>query len=229
MKIKNEQGEEVEVFTADEVSEKITSSVTEALNKYKEENPGSGEEITAIKTQVETLQTKLTDAEALLKAAENDPAKKAQVNRLREERDKAKSDFDSVVQKTEETINQKFDALTADLTSEYKGDILKSLSKGDSDLSKKIEFEFDRYRPGENSRVAIKERLERAYILATGEAVAPGMFDNGVASGGSGAGAGAANGKEVGKPSDNALALAKQLGIKPEEVEKHLQKKANNK
>ena len=213
MKIKNDKGEEIEVFTAEEMTAK-TKEVAEqaaakALEEFKAANPDKSKEL-------EETSQKLKDAEELLRKAEEEGGNKGQIERLRKERDDAKKAADEA----KSTVEKKFEEFRNEMLGETKTEMLDNLSGGDKELRKKIEYEFDHYRPSENTKAAIKERMEKAYQLATGNKAAPGILD-----GRTGAGA---RGDEGGyKPpekkelSNNQKAIGRVLGITDKDRENY--------
>ena len=100
MKIKNEKGEEIEVFTAEETAERIKDAETKAaeaaVNQYKEQNPDKADEVDKLKNDLADAQKRLDEAEK----GDN----KGQVERLRKERDEALSKVDTVVKDMKEKI-----------------------------------------------------------------------------------------------------------------------------
>lgn len=183
MKIKNDKGEEIEVFTAEEVAarEKTASeqAATKAVEEFKAQNPDKSQEL-------EELKTKLADAEDLLKKAEEDGKSSGQIERLRKERDDAKK----AAEEAQKGMDKKFEDFRKEIVGDTKKEMLDALSKGDAELRKKIEFEFDNYRPTATSKTDVKERMEKAFQLATGNKPTPGILDGRTGGGDRGDGGG---------------------------------------
>ena len=210
MKIQHE-GAEIEVFTSEEMEAQITANSEAVKTQVSTEFTVKYKDYDDFKTKSGELETKLAETEDLLKSAENDPAKKAQIERLRGERDDAKAAAEIL----SNAVGTQIDELRSEFMGDYKGELLGQVAGTDEDLKKKISLEFDRYRPTDNKREDVKVRMERAYVLATGQAPAPGLFDGGVMSGGAGAGE---------KPKDttsqtpeSAIALGKRMNISEED------------
>lgn len=216
MKIKTENGEEVEVYTAEEFDAKlkeatdgISKSVTEGFEAMK----------TGMTELRESTEKSITEAQAVINqrgqgdgdgqgagaGAEGTqtPDVSAEIQKVRDEGKKEIDDFKKSM--TEDARKEAFDLYTKDLSDEDK---------------KKVEAEFDNYRPDDWTKTAITERMQTAVKLATGnDAKAPSALDN---VGGEPSGAGAPNvqtpdaSKEF---SDDQKDLAAKMGIKPEELE----------
>lgn len=212
MKI-NHDGKEIEVFTSEEVEAKTKeaatqaaeSAKTEAIEAYKKENPDLSSELTDLKT-------KLTEAEKLLKEKggddDDEDSKDPQVQRLRQERDDAKKALEDFQTDVEKKIDEKLGALAGETKDEW----LEKLSGGDVELRKKIEFEFDNYRTGANSKKDIAERMEKAVQLATGEKAEPGIFDFG-GTGGGDRGTHEGSDPDTEEYNDNERSIGRVLGV----------------
>ncbi len=223
MIIKNDKGEDVEVFTSEEVKQKEEAAAKTAAEKavedFKTQNPDKSQELTDLKDKVADLEAKLQEAE------EGDGTDKdAQVKRLREERDAAKGDL----KKAQEDWDSKFENFKKEMVGDIKSEILDKLSRGDAELRKKIELEFDNYRPNDNSKKGIADRMEKAYQLATGNKPSPNILDN--ISGGGDRGTGGGYKPETKKQwSSNEKAIGNVLGISDKDREMYEQYKAQNK
>lgn len=225
-------GKDVEMFTAEEVAatkkevedaatktkeeaeksskELLEKAGTEAVEAYKKENPDQ-------KEALEKAEKDLKDVQASLEAKSGDDDDE-QKKRLIKERDEAK-----------ETLKTELTELGKQIT-DLKGQSAKDIKEvelakfTDAEERKKVEFEFDRYRPEDNARADIIERVAKAAEIAGVQASAnPGALDN--AGGGAGQ-RGDLSLAEKGKPSEQSKEIAKALGVKPEELEKKAAEKA---
>ena len=231
MIIKDATGKEVEVFTQQEVDEKtkavgeeskktteeaVKKASDEAIETYKKDHPDQTKDF-------EDLKTKLTEAEDKLKEVDSggDDDDDGQKKRLREQRDKAMTKLGDAMEKMGSEITE----LKTSIVGDTKGELLSALAGDDDELKKKIEFEFDHYRVEDTSKLAIKERLEKAFQLATGDAPKPGIFDGAVTGSGSQKGDGNEDETE-GVMTENAKAIGKKLGITDEQVKAYEERKA---
>lgn len=189
-------GEEVEVemYTPEELEQAKKDAEQAALDKAKGE---TGD-----------LQKKLDDATRALQEAENDPNKKGQVERLRKERD----DANKALEDYKSDTNKRLDKMEQDRVDELKTEWLDRLSGKDADLRKKIELEFDEYKPSDKSKKGIEERMTKAFTLATGTKPTPNLLDGNTSGGDRGAG-GSHQAPSNNEPTENAKKIGKQLGI----------------
>lgn len=156
-------GNEIEVFTEAEVKAREEA----ATNAKAADAARLADEKAALERQIEDLK------------ASGTLDKDEQVKRLRskiEEKEKSINDLsakvDSFVKASEEEKKKSFE--------NSKKAALDSMAGGDADLRKRIEFEFENYRAHDTTPEGIKERLEKAYVLAGGQGRAtPGALDTG--------------------------------------------------
>lgn len=218
MKIKDDKGQEIEVFTAAELEQKTKEASTQAAQKaiedYKAQNPDKSGE-------VEKLKADLASKEEALKAAEAS-GNQGQIERLRKERDEAKS----LAEKATSDFNTKFEAFKKEVIGDVEKDLLTQYSKGNKELSDKIKFEFDNYRPGATSKKDIQDRMAVAYKLVTGKQ-APSVFDH--IGGGAGDrgnfGGGGGDQKKEWKP--NEIAIGNVLGVSDKDREAYIKFKGD--
>ncbi len=215
MKIKNENGEEIEVYTSAEVEERTKAAAEEAkgkaLEEYKAQNPDKGEEVEKLKNILTETEKKLQEA---LDAGGDE--KNPQIIRLRQERDEAKKNAESAVKGLEVKLEQ----FRKEYIGDAKTDWLNKLSNGNEDLKKKIEYHFDNYRSSAVTKKDIEERMTVAYQLATGNKPTPGFLDGKTSGGDRGLGgyAGAGATKEL---TPNQKAIGAVLGITDKDRENY--------
>ncbi len=213
MIIKDVDGKEIEVFTADDVAARETTAREaagkQAVEDYKKNNPDKSGEVTKLQTDLDEANRKLKDAE--------DAGDKGsgQVERLRRERDEAQNKLNTQVSDLSKRID--------DLIGDTKGELLNKLAGADVELRKKLELEFDNYRPGANSKTDIIERVQKAYQLVTGNKPTPGMLDNLSGAGQRGDGSAHIINNEHQKKefNPNEVAIGNMLGITEEDRKKH--------
>ena len=228
MKIKDptDPTKEIEVFTADEVAEKIrvdaaraaTEASNAAIEQYKRENPDKSGELEKMKTDLAEATAKL---ETAMGYEDGSPERKAQIDRLRKERD------DQTM-----LLNTKIAELTTQITSiqnnqtqTAKAALLDRFAGKDVEARKKVELEFDRYRPNETTPEAMVERMEKAaQISGVATPEGPGAMDGGF--GGDGRGDGNYGGNGIKKPTDNSVSIGKALGVTEQELATHIEQKA---
>lgn len=214
MKVTHE-GKEIEVFTPEEVATREQAASAKAVEDFKAANPDKTEEINGLKN-------KLVEAEDLLKKAEEDGGNKGQIERLRKERDDAKKAAEGAQVDFDKKFSEKFESLRTEMFGDTKKEILDALSGGDAEKRKKIEFEFDKYRTGDNTPAQIKERMAVAFQIVTGEKPTPSILDGRTGAGDRGGGGG--TGGEAGKAKEvtpNQKAIGTVLGITDKDRENH--------
>ena len=172
MIIKNDKGEDIEVFTNEDLAQRVQTETeaarAKAVEEYKAANPDKSKEL-------EDLQKKIADAEADLKAAtESGGGRPEQVERLRKDRDEARK----AAAEAAAEVDKKLSEYKNETVRETREEALDRFSKGDVSLRKKLEVEFDNYKPGLNSKKEIEERMSVAYRLVTNNMPAPSIMNN---------------------------------------------------
>lgn len=205
MFIKDENGNEIEVFTKED-AENMAKSHAEQVQKNLEEQFNKKE--AELKSSVTLAEEKLLQTEKDLEAAiASGGGNTAQIERLRKERDEAKTGLGSLQTQFEQQIKSIRDEVFGD----YKTEILKKYANGDKDLENKMLVEFNNYKPGETSKAAIEERMAKAYQLVSGDKKSPSVFSSvGGMSGSFNSGSYTQN---TNKTTENEVKIGSLLGI----------------
>lgn len=214
MLIKNDKNEDIEVFTAAEVDVKTKEIAEKAVEDFKSSNPDKSQELAQ---QLEDLKDRLADKEIELQTALNDDGdgkNKAQIDRLRKERDEAKK----LAQDAMKGIDSKIEEFRKEIVGDTKSQYLEKLAGGDVELRKKIEFHFDNYRPSAVSKKDIEERMAVAMQLVTGEKPKPNFLDGRISAGDRGDGGGY-NPPQQKELNQNQKAIGVVLGINDKDRE----------
>jgi len=212
MIIQNEAGEDVEVFTQDDLNRSVSAELAKAMDDYKVSNPD-------MSVELEDLKIKLAGAENDL--AEASTGNPQQVERLRKERDEAKTTLRSSL----ETINKRLDDVQNQGTTTLKNSLLDQVSNGDKKVRDRIEFEFDRYNSGAKSDKDIHDRMAIAASIVVGSKSTPNVMSGGF--GGSMRGNSNFNsGSTATTFNDSEKAIGSQMGITEADREAYLKAKA---
>lgn len=220
-------GKEIEVFTAEDLNKKIEDAKsehnksmqealekakTEAIDEFKKNNPDKSAEVEKLQKDLKTAQ------DALDSAGEGDSE---QVKRLRRERDEAQEALKTQIG----DLTKQFGEIRNTIVGNVKEDLLKKFAGDDKDKRAKIERFYDDFKGEAVTKEQITERMAHAVTLATGTQPAPGFMDG--ASGAGARGDGNSAPKPGSEPTENELALGKQLGITPEIRAKYSPKTTN--
>lgn len=206
LKLKNSEGKEIEVATQEEIDALVSAGKTEVEDKYKKEVKERDEKLSTLESDLETAK------EALDKASEGtkDWAEtrkqikglEGQVKTLAKERDEAKEEFSKEIRSVR--------------TSLFEGQVgswMDSLSNGDVEVKKKIQFHYNRLKGEIKEEKEAQEVMKDAYLLATGKQ-APNMFN--VARGFTG------EAPRTREPASGEVSdLGKKFGISDEDITKY--------
>ena len=203
MLIKNNEGEDVEVFTSEEVEEKTK----EILDGYKSE---SDIKIQELIDQQNELKTKLEEAESNKNDNKDENIKKMR-NALNS-KEKEMEDF-------KKQISEEISTIKSGTITEIKTEIFDSLTK-DVEIKKKMEFFNDQFKDTPKTKAEMVERAKQVYTLATGSLPKQGIFDNGIISGGAGSGNNNWQQNREGE-STESKEQRKLLGISDEDAKKY--------
>ena len=194
--IKGDNGEEIEVFSQDEMD----TQSSEAVEKYQEENPND-----------ETLKTSLEEKETLLKEKEEELEKEkgkeknfAELRKKAQEKGIELDEKDEEFEKLRQETKGEIDTLRNELTFGKRAEAINKLTD-DEEEKKKIKFHLDRLSKSDDDQETFKSNLQDAYFLATKQETPTGDFI-------SSAGAGNVKTKKEGL-SENAEALAKRFNM----------------
>jgi len=201
-KFYDENGNEVEGFTKEELEAKQK----EVIDEYAKKNPDKSKELEEANTKLEEASNKLKEYEEA--GGGNDAQKKRLIQQ--------KKDAENSLENLNADFTKQINEMKEGFVSGAKMKMIEKMSKGDPELKKKIEFEYDQYNEGKTApanEVEVQHRLEKAFLLATGKQVTPNFMD-GVTSGSSrGEGQHGAGRESAGEESDNAKAMRKAFGI----------------
>lgn len=199
MKVKNEKGEEIEVFTEEEVKAREAAAAA-AAGSSSPELKKANEDKAAIQKELEELRA----------SGGGGDNHEQQVKRLKDRLDQKDKDIAD--------LNKKFDDQAKAGVEKVVNGGLKDLARGDSELEKRLRYEFENYRPHDTSDAGIKERLEKANMIVRGSMPKPGFMDGGSGAGTRGAGGGPTGGGQQALEGNAAL-IGGVLGVKAEDLE----------
>jgi len=152
-KTTNERGEEVDVYTTEELEEKKN----EAVEEYKQANPSDPD--------VQKLQDELKQkTEELGKLKDKDH----NFSQLRQTKEKLETDIEKLNKSIDEKIGIAKKEVLEGMVKEHYTETLKSLSGDDKELSDKIEFHYKRLADVGTTKEEINKKLNDAFVLATG-------------------------------------------------------------
>jgi chromosome segregation ATPase len=223
---KDEQGNTVEAFTAQEVEAKLAEAKVgfekeseQAITRLKEEHDKKVQEsqgaVDSLKQEMEDLQSKLENINE--KPEEHGGAQSENFKTL-------KSGFEKALKEKEEKINSLVDGLdklSRARVNDQKDTLIKELSKNDAELKKKIDFHYSdtlKSMP-ENTIDEINARITAAYKLSYDGDRGPSALDIALG-GGAGKSTFVAQGGQV-EFSDGEKQIGNKLGITEEDRQKY--------
>lgn len=153
MKVKLEDGTEIDAFTAEEVEAQKQA----ALEEFKTQNPDKTEEADA-------LQAELVKANEALKKLQD---KDLNFGNLRAQKETAEKKIDDLVKQIDDKIGAAKKEVLEGVLQDHYADILKSLSGDDEELKKKVEFQYKRLNDPTGTKDQVTKKLTDAWALAT--------------------------------------------------------------
>jgi hypothetical protein len=203
--IKDADGKEIEVFTAEEVAAREAA----ALELYQKDHPDQSAALAAAETAKAAAEKSLADA-----LAAGGDTKDENIKNLRIAVKTANDNTEKV--KTEMTAA--IDALKAAPTKEYESELVARLGGTDKDLKEKIEIRYKELAGmPSGTKAEVRARMEAAYQLAAGKPAAT-ILDGGVTSAGSRGDGGMPQAGT--QENDNSKAMRNVLGISDEAAKK---------
>lgn len=199
--IKNEAGEDVEVFSTEE----LEAQKQEAIEAYKAENPDKTDDLTA-------LQEELQKKEEELKGLKD---KDVNFSKFKSQKDK---EIETIKKEIDEKIVSVKKEVMEGVMKDHYNDTLKVLAGGDEEAKKKIEFHFKRLGDVAGTKEEITNKLKDAYILANKPADIDALNTSVISSGG----VGRINVKvSETKLTPEEKELGKKLGLSDEDYKKY--------
>jgi uncharacterized protein YdcH (DUF465 family) len=153
-KVLNEKGEEIEVYTAEE----LEAERNKAIDDYKQANPGDPD--------IEKLQNEIQAKTEELEKLKN---KDYNFSQLRETKERLEGQIADLTKSIDEKIGVAKKEVVEGVMKGYYNEKLKDLSGGNKELSDKIEFHYKRLTDPGTTKEEINKKLNDALILATGE------------------------------------------------------------
>lgn len=144
--IQNEQGEDVEVFTAEE----LEAQKTAAIEEFKTANPDKGEELTKLQEELEKLK-----------------AKDLNFGNLREQKEAAEKKVADLLAEVDEKIGVAKKEVLESVLKDHYNETLKGLTGDDAELQKKIELQYNRLTDPASTKEEVARKLRDAWVLAT--------------------------------------------------------------
>jgi hypothetical protein len=210
----NEQGQTVEAFTPEEVEQKLNEAREMAIE---ETNKLRQEEVDDLSLQMESKDRELEQAKQELEVEKSKDKNLAGQGRIIRDKEKKIDELEINYKKLEEKLDQRINDVEAKSREKMVNSMINELSGNDKDMTNKIKFYFDSFKGEPADDNEIQQRIQNAYVLATGAKPTSPL---------SGAVLSSAGGMPVinstgEKLSDDAKDLAHKMGLSDQELKKH--------
>lgn len=191
--IKNEQGEDIEVFTSEELEAQKEETRTEVLDKYKEENPDKTEEMENLQTELGEANAKIDEAneqiENLGKKDYNfgkarDEAKENASKQIEVAESKIKELQGTMDDKIKTQIGAAKEELQENFLQDHYNDLLQSAAEGDEEKRKKIELNYKRLNDPAGTKEQMSVRMATATLMSSDAPITDVLNTSVISSGG---------------------------------------------
>ena len=152
-KIIEENGEEIEVFTAEELEQQKQ----EAIEEYKMENPDKSDELTALQEEIARKEEELDKMKG----------KDLNFSNLRKQKEEAEKKVADILAGVDDKINKAKSEVFEGVMKDHYNETIRALSGEDEEVLKKIEYHYKRLSDSATTKQEITNKLRDAYILAT--------------------------------------------------------------
>jgi hypothetical protein len=159
-KITNEDGEEIDVFTAEE----LEAQKTKAIEEFKTNNPNKTEELVKAQEELEKLK-----------------GKDLNFANLRKQKEDAEKKVEDILKGVDEKISTVKKEVLEGVMKDHYNETLNSLSGGDKETADKIELQYKRLVGTPATKDELAKMLQDASLLATGgqnKGVSSGVFSS---------------------------------------------------
>lgn len=202
------------VFTQEELDAKLSEERTKAIE---DANADRQEEIDKLNEQITTKEKELETAkEELTKEKDKDKNLGGQ-RKIIEAKEKEVEDLKTKVSEIEKITGEKITKIEGEIKDRTISQMIEVLAPGDKDLADKIKFHYDNFKGEPKDLKEIQQRIENAYVLATGGRPQNPLTGEVISSSG-GVGPKPSGG---GKVSEEVMDVAKKMGITEQEMKKH--------
>ncbi len=216
--VEEEKIEEKEYFTTDDGGEYVKAEgvitqekLDEKLEEFKSEKIKEAEGVTEThKEELKKLTDKITELE---EDDGGDPKKKDNLVRLRKKAEAA----EEILKKVDEKYKGELDGIKKEIKDGKIDSAIKRIVGDDTELQDKVKLHYDNFKGEPKDAKEVKERIENAYILATGSKPVSSLSSDVI-----GTGKGGFPRTEIkGKISEDGASVAEKLGISKEDLKKH--------
>lgn len=150
-----QNGEQVEVFTQEELDKKVN----EKIEEYKLDNP--------TEEDIKKLQEELEKKNSELKKYEDKEYNFSELRKTKEKEEVARKILEEEKKALEAKIDEKINGVKEDIVKEKISERVKNFSNGDEELEKKILYHYNRIKDEATNDKEINKKLVDAFILAT--------------------------------------------------------------
>lgn len=207
MIVKDDNGNDVEVYTADEMNNQI-NQVKEDVTKQVTEQ---------LQPTLDALQDKYNDAMNDLQKEKEKDKNFGNVRQIASEKEKEAEKAKADLETFKKEMNDKIESVRNESKSGVIDGMLDKLSGGNKELKDKIKYHYDSFAGTPESLAKIEERITNAYILATGNKIQS-PLNSAVLSNAGGGGQPPVFNPSGEKLGSEAVELAKKLGISEKEL-----------
>lgn len=144
--IQDESGEDIEVFTAEE----LEAQKTAALEEFKTKNPDKTDELTKAQEELEKLK-----------------GKDMNFSNLREQKEAAEKKVQEILAGVDEKVGAVKKEILEGVMKDHYSETLKGLAGEDAELQKQIEAQYNRLTDPAATKEEVSKKLRDAWVLAT--------------------------------------------------------------
>jgi len=161
----NEKGESIEALTVEEVETKLNEAREMAIE---ETNKLRQEEIDDLQLQMESKDTELEKAKKDLEVELSKDKNLAGQGRIIRDKEKKIDELEEKYKGLEQKLDDKITAVETKSREKMVNSMISELSGNDKDMTNKIKFYFDSFKGEPADDNEIQQRIQNAYVLATG-------------------------------------------------------------
>jgi uncharacterized phage infection (PIP) family protein YhgE len=161
-KIRTEEGEELEVYTQEE----IDNARDNAIEEYKQENPGNAEEVKKLQEQLDTKTEELENAKAQFEDLDD---KDKNFAKMREKVKKLEQENENLTKRIDETVG----SIQNKFETNQLSNTISQLAGNDEELAKEIKEHYENTLKGVKVEKPedFEKKVKHAYTLATGRRI----------------------------------------------------------
>lgn len=164
--INDSSGNEIQVYSEEEMNEQKETAKTDAVEDFKKENPDKTEELETLQKERDEANTKFEEANKQLEGELDKDKNFAQLRKQKDDAETQKVEAEDKIKELGESVDEKIETAKKEIQEDslqgHYNDLMSTEAGGDEDRKKKIELQYKRL----NDPIGTKEQMSIKFATA---------------------------------------------------------------